>query len=117
MLPFIVEGGASPPYCLTDLLNSLTLIKQPQSKLSISLKQLKQQRQQRLFKFSINRYYNCDYKIKKNIIKPINLINVIMCGIFLMVTVILVPGISAAAAAAVPEKIPIGEFNVFLLNI
>ncbi|XP_057333872.1 glutamate receptor 1-like isoform X2 [Microplitis mediator] len=107
MLPFIVEGGASPPYCLTDL-NSLTLIKQPQSKLSISLEQLKQQRHQRLFKFSINRYYNCDYKIKKNIIKPTNLINVIMCGIFLMVTVILVPGISAAAAAAAPEKIPIG---------
>ncbi|XP_074101156.1 glutamate receptor IB isoform X2 [Cotesia typhae] len=116
MLPFVVEGGASPPSTHTDIYSfslSLTrpppLINEPSiNKQTLGQKQNREiylrQRLSRVLSRSTRKNSDCKIIKSKNI-QPVNFINLIMCGIFLMVTVILVPGISAAAA---PDKIPIG---------
>ncbi|CAD6240235.1 GSCOCG00002569001-RA-CDS, partial [Cotesia congregata] len=113
MLPFVVEGGASPPSTHTDIYSfSLSLTRPPAliNEPSINKQTLGQKLnreiylRQRLSQVSSRKNSDCKIIKSKNI-QPVNFINLIMCGIFLMVTVILVPGISAAAA---PDKIPIG---------
>ncbi|CAG5081535.1 Protein of unknown function [Cotesia congregata] len=112
MLPFVVEGGASPPSTHTDIYSfSLSLTRPPAliNEPSINKQTLGQKLnreiylRQRLSQVSSRKNSDCKIIKSKNI-QPVNFINLIMCGIFLMVTVILVPGISAAAA---PDKIPI----------
>ncbi|KAH0535609.1 hypothetical protein KQX54_017648 [Cotesia glomerata] len=112
MLPFVVEGGASPPSTHTDIYSfSLSLTRPPAliNEPSINKQTLGQKLnreiylRQRLSRVSSRKNSDCKIIKSKNM-QPVNFINLIMCGIFLMVTVILVPGISAAAA---PDKIPI----------